>query len=634
MLKNQLLKGFAVIIIIFAALSLIVGVRIIKSRIIDEAHSRVMLDMSSAWAVYDSERRNLETVVKLVSSKEKILEVCDKGDWTNTDARLRLEKIKNNFGLDFLDLLSPEGQVMARSSSPYKTGDYLISNCAVEKARKGEAISGTILLSPEQMKLEADGMAEKAFIELEETSRSRKSSRKQEDRGMAIVCAVPVEKGNHLIGIIYGGILLNRNNAITEKIRDIVYKNQSYQGKALGTATLFLGDSRISTTVVQNNGNKAIGTKVSKEVADKVLDNGKEWIGDAYVLNEKYIAAYSPIRDCSDEIIGMLYVGILEKKFRDTATSVLMEFVIITVVVLLIGLVLSFIIASKIAGPLHMLVVASNKVVAGDEPSTVTEVKSCHEADMLVRAFNKMSETLAERQQKLRALNKRYMEMLGFVAHELKSPLAAVMNYVYLIKEKKLGDLTEKQEKAIKSIDGGLNRLVEMVRHYLDLSRIENNELELVKTRVALNQDVLIPLVESLMTDAANRSMKIINKCGDDAVILADVNLIREVFENLINNAIKYGKEGGEITISSVSDDGSWNISVKNEGEGIRQDRLGELFKKFSRLSDNESVKRQKGTGLGLFISKSIMDAHGGKISADSKYGEWVAFTISVHKFK
>jgi signal transduction histidine kinase len=222
------------------------------------------------------------------------------------------------------------------------------------------------------------------------------------------------------------------------------------------------------------------------------------------------------------------------------------------------------------------------------------------------------------------------METLGFVSHELKSPVATIMNYAYLFRQGKLGPVSERQAKAINAIESGSKRLVEMVRHYLNLSRIENRELAPVRTRVAVMEDVLAPLLETAEADVEARRMRLVCEVAPDVVLHADVNMMREVFENLLSNAVKYGRDGGEIRLSCRPEGAFASFAVRNEGEGIPADKLEAIFQKFSRLEGRDAVKRQRGTGLGLFITKNIVEAHGGAIHAASQEGQWAEFAFTL----
>ncbi len=134
---------------------------------------------------------------------------------------------------------------------------------------------------------------------------------------MMLGAAAPIfDYQNNLIGILYGGILLNRNYEIVDEIKRTVFQDLQYKGQDIGTATIFQDDLRISTNVKNGDGSRAIGTRVSEEVYNQVVVNGKPYIGRAYVVNNWYITAYEPIENINHQIIGILYVGILEQKYR------------------------------------------------------------------------------------------------------------------------------------------------------------------------------------------------------------------------------------------------------------------------------------------------------------------------------
>jgi two-component system NtrC family sensor kinase len=633
MLKTKLFRGFAILIVLFSLLSAVVGIRTLRGRVVEEAQTRVRLDLTSARHVLDSQVSEIRNVVRLVASKQLVQDAARTDDWSSEDLMVRLERLRATFGLDFLTFVDEQGKVMKRSSPPYTEGDYRVKDHFVEAALSGKIKAGLALMTREELSFEADGLGDRAFFELRETPHARRTARQVEERGMVMIAAAPIQVGPALHGAVYGGVLVNRNHDLADAIHDIVYDDEKYKGVPVGTATIFLYDTRIATTVRGLDGNRALATRVSREVADQVLDNGKPWIGEAFVVKEWYLTAYEPIRDGGDQIIGMLYVGILKRPFRDYTRNIAIRYLIITLVALLVGLALAFYMAGRLAQPIHCLVEASNRMRRGENPGPVKTDRACHETATLIHAFNQMAATLVEREEKLVALNRSYMETLGFVSHELKSPVATIMNYVYLMREGKLGPLTEKQQKAMKALDVNSNRLVEMVRHYLNLSRIENGELEPVRSRVSVLDDVLNPLLDSSEASFQERRMRVVNTVPADAVLYADLNMVREVFENLLSNAVKYGRDGGEIQIRGDVHENEVVFGVRNEGEGIPRERLCDLFKKFSRL-ESPATRQQKGTGLGLFITQSIVAAHGGKIEVTSEPGAWVDFSFTFPTYR
>lgn len=648
MLRNKLFQAFAALVIVFALLSAFTSIRIINSRVIREAQAQVSLDLGGAWAIYNAQMDQLRTILDLIAIKKAVVDAASDRLWASEDLQQRLEVIQRSFKLDFLTVASPDGQVVLRTVAPHNTGDYPVQNPAVARALKGEHVFGIAVVPRGQLEREGAGLADRAFLVLEPTPRARPSPRTEEDRGMVMIGAVPILKGPQLMGVIYGGYLLNRNFDLVDRITDVVYKNETYKGSPMGTATVFLNDCRIATTVRLENGNRAIGTRASKEVADRVLDNGMPWVGPAFVVKDSYLTAYDPIRDIDGQIIGMLYVGRLERPFRELARGVMLRYAGLSIFGVSAALLLAFFVAGRLANPIHSLVEASERMHRGDRHMPVQTRSSCREIEDLVVSFNEMAGALEERETKLKeanekleqtndavnALNRSYMDMLGFVSHELKSPISSIMNYVFLLRQHKIGALTEAQEKAVRNIEVNSKRIVEMVRHYLNLSRIETGELQPVATRVAVLDEVLKPILEAFDSDLAARRMRVENRVDAGTLLRADLNMTREVFENLVSNGIKYGRDDGLLLVSARPVDGSIEFAVRNEGPGVPADKIDTIFQKFTRLENEQHIRRQKGTGLGLFITKHIIEAHGGTIAVESRPNEWVEFRFTLPAFK
>jgi signal transduction histidine kinase len=172
-----------------------------------------------------------------------------------------------------------------------------------------------------------------------------------------------------------------------------------------------------------------------------------------------------------------------------------------------------------------------------------------------------------------------------------------------------------------------------MIRHYLNLSRIERGELKPARSRVDLRTDVVGPLVDSLEPQIAAVKMRVDNRLGAGVLVHADVNMTREVVENLLTNAAKYGREGGLVSIEAAPAGDFVRVAVRNEGPGIAPERMPNLFRKFAREEGGTAAKRP-GTGLGLFVSKHIVEAHGGIMEAASEPGQWAEFRFTLPAYR
>jgi signal transduction histidine kinase len=251
----------------------------------------------------------------------------------------------------------------------------------------------------------------------------------------------------------------------------------------------------------------------------------------------------------------------------------------------------------------------------------------CH----MIHKLDLYQEELKLKNEDLRKLNRNYMEMLRFVSHELKTPIANSSMSAQALLQSIFGALTPPQEKMVKLIYSNLSSSVEMVKNYLDLSRIETGELLFQPKRLRLASEVVAPALTALSTMIDGSRMRVEDQTDEGVILEGDEELLRVVYTNLIGNACKYGREGGLIRLRAADQGKSFLLEVWNEGPGVPQEKVDQLFQKFGRIQLSQKGAA-RGTGLGLFICRTIVELHGGKIWAEGIEGEWINFFIELPK--
>jgi len=230
-------------------------------------------------------------------------------------------------------------------------------------------------------------------------------------------------------------------------------------------------------------------------------------------------------------------------------------------------------------------------------------------------------------------------DLIATVTHEFKNPLASMREMMSLMLEKLAGPLTAKQEELLASSLKNIKRLNNLVENMLDFSKLEAGRMKFVRERtdvLKLVRDV-VALYDTLVAKREIALRTNVPKTIPD--VYADYEKVQQVLINLVGNAIKFTDKGGKITIVAAevkSDEGKdkpdmVRISVQDTGCGMRAEDLGKLFQKYQRIGDDAGGP--KGTGLGLYISKSIVEAHGGTISVESSYQEGSVFSFTVPIF-
>jgi PAS domain S-box-containing protein len=214
---------------------------------------------------------------------------------------------------------------------------------------------------------------------------------------------------------------------------------------------------------------------------------------------------------------------------------------------------------------------------------------------------------------KLQELYKMKDNFLSNISHELRTPLTSVIGYTELLLDEKL---TQEQRHKAEVIFRNSKRLSNLIRALLDSHLIDSSNLQLTKQKVIINE-IVTSVVEDMKNMAANKNIPIIIDIPNPILIEGDAERLIQVFSNVVENAIKFTIKG-EIIITGRIEDEKVHIRISDTGIGIPEDRLEKIFDRFYQL-DSSNRRKYGGTGLGLWISKNIVEAHGGKIWAESK---------------
>jgi len=342
--KTQLGLLFLAIACLIGVVTSIIVNSLVSSQIIFEAQERVKEDLNTARYVYNSKIRDIDRTIRWTA----IRHVLKKGlkEKNISPIRDELEGLMAEEELDFLTLVDRNGVVVFRFHNPPVSGDSLLQDPFIKMTLEKKEVSGTQVFSGDELSKEGRDLARKALIQSIPVPKEKPTRKIEETSGMVLKSAYPItDLDGEILGALTGGVLLNRNYEIVDRIKNIVFKDAKYKGKEIGTATIFLGDLRISTNVMDKEGNRAIGTRAMEEVQKQVLGKGTPWIYRAFVVDDWYITAYEPIKDIQDKIVGMLYVGMLESKYALMKERLILLFFLFSMVGMLIALAVSFILS-------------------------------------------------------------------------------------------------------------------------------------------------------------------------------------------------------------------------------------------------------------------------------------------------
>lgn len=567
--------------------------------------------------------------------------------------RTLLAREKEIARLDFLYFLGPDGRALA-AAEPGDTAAWWI----VEEARVGHANTRLDIFSAEQLGAIDPALRERANLPLIETRNAAPTNRQAETRGMVIHTAAPVlnDKGE-IVGILRGGMMLNRNLEFVDRINDIVYREGSLPEGSHGTATLFLDDVRISTNVRLFQGERALGTRVSKQVRDRVLGDGRTWLARAFVVKDWYVSGYEPIVDSKNERVGMLYVGYLEEPFRRAKITGLVAIIGLFVLISIAGSLLSLAFARRIFQPLERMNETMKAAEAGDAGARVGPVASRDEVGQIARELDELLDTLARRNAELKdyadGLDRKVAErtieleqanqslrdaqrqlvmseklaaigqLTAGVAHEINNPIAVIQGNLDMLKST-LGAGAQPVQEEIRLIHEQVNRVRVIVTKLLQFARPEEfaGYVEAVDVNVVI-ADMLVLVRHQFKSG----DVRVIEQFSAQRMVGINRNELLQVLINLTVNAIHAMPQGGTLTLTTRD----WNgeegepgveIEVRDTGSGIPPENLPRIFDPFF------TTKKQQGTGLGLSISYALLERYGATITVQSEVGVGTCFTL------
>lgn len=252
-------------------------------------------------------------------------------------------------------------------------------------------------------------------------------------------------------------------------------------------------------------------------------------------------------------------------------------------------------------------------------------IKQKLEIEQKNKALEKAYQEISAQKEQLEKINQVKDKLFSIISHEFRSPLNSLKGALSLVQhgvisQQELADLS-------KDITDKINNTSIFLDNLLNWARSQMQGIEVKKQQINLNQ-LIKPNIELLKPQAEKKAVEILNNISDDFTIIADKDMINLIIRNLISNAIKFSLEGGKIEISAVRKNGMAEISVKDNGVGIPKENLKKLF-------DLDTITtvgtaNEKGTGLGLMISKNFIEAQGGSIRVESREREGSVFTFTV----
>ena len=341
-------------------------------------------------------------------------------------------------------------------------------------------------------------------------------------------------------------------------------------------------------------------------------EKNNRWIGNVSYYDYKVMALSTPI-ESDGKVIGVMRLVVSLEAVDKGISNIIVFFLIISITVLIFSILVSTILAKNIVVPIKKLTIVAEEMAGGDL-GVRSDTNSRDEIGKLAKTLDYMAEEIQKREQLKN-------EFISSISHELRTPLTAIKGWVITLDDSQTDKDTLKM--GLNIIEKETDRLVNMVEELLDFSRLSSGKMTLNKKEVSIK--AISDYIDVYMSARARRENKRlnINLDSENKKIYVDIDRIKQVLINLLDNAFKFTEAEGTISISFTAVEGSLKIVVQDDGSGITKEDLPRVKEKFYKGKNAKSKN-----GIGLSICDEIVKLHNGEIFIESEEGKGTSVTV------
>ncbi|ROR32325.1 cache domain-containing protein [Inmirania thermothiophila] len=625
----------------------------------DQLFMRVRTDLAVADAVFRRLQADYLRELAALAASYGFLSAFRGGDVTAV--RAHLAEVRMRAGFAFLHLTDPLGRWLLEEDEA-GIGRSRPSPL-LAAARAGRPGVGIEVFDAADLARERPALAERVRLPLVPTPQAAPTERTVEDRGLVVRVVQPLRDAEgRVVALLDGGVLLNGNFAFVDAIRDLVYGPGSLPEGSLGTVTVFLDDVRISTNVPLRPGQRALGTRVSQAVRDRVLGLGATWIDRAFVVNDWYISGYEPLFDVYGNRVGMLYAGFLEAPYRAAGRQAVAWLALAVLGMLLLAVTVAVVGARSIFRPIEVMADVVRAHARGED-RRIGPVRARDEIGELARRLDRLLDQLESRNRQISHAAEHLEREVARRTRELEAKNASLERTVALLAETRRQLVVAEKLAALGELTAGIaheiNNPVAVILGNLEVALAElgeasapvRTELDLIGEQARRIQGIVGNLLryarpsgvvgepETLdLNEVVRETLPLVRHAGPRAGIEMRQRLaaarpvacnrqeLQQVLVNLLVNALRSMPGGGVLEVATEDwarpgEGAGAVVHVRDSGEGIAPEHLGRIFDPFF-------TTRRDGTGLGLSISYGIVRHYGGRITVASAPGQGSTFSV------
>ncbi len=336
---------------------------------------------------------------------------------------------------------------------------------------------------------------------------------------------------------------------------------------------------------------------------------------------KQYYTVGVPIVLHDGSVVGAVFASSPADSLSQFIFVVLRIFALSSVIVLLAAFMVIYFITYKMVQPLRKMSIAAKRFSHGDFAMRI-QVKRKDEIGELAVAFNNMASSLTQLEDMRR-------NFVGNVSHELRTPMTTIAGFIDGILDGTIPD--EKRSYYLNIVSTEVKRLSRLVKSFLDIAKIEGGEMKCNPTEFEICE-LIRRVVLSFEVPIGEKNIEVRGLDFEkDILVFADMDYIHQVIYNLVENAVKFTEQNGTLDITVAEDEQKTYVGIKNSGIGIPQADLPHIFDRFYKTDKSRSLDK-KGTGLGLYIVKSLLDLQNEDIMVKSVEGSYCEFVFTIKK--
>lgn len=621
-IRNNILLGFSLVImitIISLASFFIYQLDIIETRNVTE---RLNVAIEAAWDLYHANDVMIETALTSTIQHTNLSTMIKEANATAFDSIV--SDLSENFAdIDYFAITDAKGEIL--SSTSYNQGETWFLSHLVEALVQNKKPIYTTEIMPSQEVAKGSWEFQKK-VEITYYSDDPNNSQSSVfNQGLLKMVLVPIyDSRKNVVGCLSAGIILNNNQKLPKEYTDRVPNTYL----SIGVEGL-----RICSNISVDDFYYPAGSLQDKTLVE-TIHAGQRFSGKIYPPGGPSLIVNDPIMNFEGKVVGNMGVGAPLFAFIEFNNNNVWMILMISLIIFVLAVLMGSLISSFITKPIYELQ-ALSKAIREDElkPSNINwqekhtpiEIRELaesiiqmakelvNEKQLLEYKVNERTQQLVATVRKLETAIKYKSQFLANMSHELRTPLNSIIGFAQLLQDKLYGGLNEEQEDYVATIIESSNHLLDLINDILDLVKLDQHIEKLLPAQLDLNK-IFSDLSDLFRPQLRMKALTLhITAASDLPHPHWDAQKLKQILINVVSNAIKFTPQDGTINLSAVKvEDDIW-ITVKDSGIGIPAEMAEKVFLAFQQ-ADSSYTKLYRGVGLGLSISKNLVELHQGKI--------------------